>query len=380
MAQVTNYQCLSCGGPLQFGADTGKLDCEYCGSSFSVEEVEAYYAEKDAAATQEKAAADARQEASSGEEWNTANLSDDWGEDGKGMKAYSCPSCTAELICDETTAATSCPYCGNPTVVPGQFSGMLKPDFVIPFKLKREDAVAALKQHYKGRPFLPKAFKDGNHLEEVKGVYVPFWLFDGTADCNAMYHCDRDHVYSEGDYTVTRTDHFHVTRGGNIAFEKIPVDASRKMPDDYMDSIEPFDYTELKPFSNAYLPGFLADKYDVTVEESSARADERAETATKMCIRGSVLGYTRMVEVSCDVQLHRGEVKYALLPVWLLTTKWKGENYLFAMNGQTGKFVGNLPVDKGKKRLTFAAVYAAALAVTAGVMLTAGGLLSLLGM
>ena len=389
MAKITNYQCPACGGPLQFGADTGKVGCEYCGSAYTVEEIEALYAEKDAQAAAEQAAADAdrepeeteaAQEASGDGAWNTSNLTDDWGSDTPGMRAYSCPSCGAELLCEETTAATSCPYCGNTTVVPGQLGGMLKPDFVIPFKLKREDAVAALKKHYKGRPFLPSAFKDDNHLQEVKGVYVPFWLFDGTADCSAMYHCDRDHIYDEGDYTVTRTDHFHVTRGGNIAFEKIPVDASRKMPDDYMDSIEPFDYSELKPFSTAYLPGFLADKYDVTVEESSARADERAETATKMCIRGSVLGYTRMTEISCDVQLHRGEVKYAMLPVWLLTTKWKGENYLFAMNGQTGKFVGNLPVDKGKKRLTFAVVYAAALAVTAGVMLTAGGLLSLLGM
>ena len=60
------------------------------------------------------------------------------------MKAYNCPSCGAELICDASTAATSCPYCGNPTVVPGQFSGALKPDYVIPFKLSKEDAVAAL--------------------------------------------------------------------------------------------------------------------------------------------------------------------------------------------------------------------------------------------
>ena len=194
MAQITNYQCPACGGPLQYGADTGKLGCEYCGSAFSVAEIEAFYAEKDAIAAQEKATADTKREDPAGEQWNTANLSDNSGEEGKGLRAYNCPSCTAELLCDETTAATSCPYCGNTTVVPGQISGMLKPDFVIPFKLKKEAAVAALKEHYKGRPFLPKAFKDANHLEEVKGVYVPFWLFDGTADCSAVYHCDRDHV------------------------------------------------------------------------------------------------------------------------------------------------------------------------------------------
>ena len=85
-------------------------------------------------------------------------------------------SCGAELICDENTAATSCPYCGNPTVVPGQFSGQLRPDFIIPFKLSKEDAVKALKDHYKGKIFLPKSFTQENHVQEIQGIYVPFWM------------------------------------------------------------------------------------------------------------------------------------------------------------------------------------------------------------
>ena len=109
-------------------------------------------------------------------------MSDDWGDDADAMRAYSCPSCGAELICDETTAATSCPYCGNPTVVPGKFAGALKPEYVLPFKLAKEDAVKALKAHYKGKPFLPKAFSAENHVQEIKGVYVPFWMFDGEAE------------------------------------------------------------------------------------------------------------------------------------------------------------------------------------------------------
>ena len=100
-------------------------------------------------------------------DWDTSGFSEDWGEEGERMKAYSCPSCGAELLCDESTAATSCPYCGNPTVVPGQFSGTLKPDFVLPFRLSKEDAVKALKEHYKGKIFLPKAFTNENHMQEI---------------------------------------------------------------------------------------------------------------------------------------------------------------------------------------------------------------------
>lgn len=385
--QVTNYQCPACTGPLQFNAETGKLGCEFCGTAYEVAEIEALYAEKDAAAAENKAVADAKREKSKAakangdsDAWDLSGLNDDWGADAGNMRAYNCPSCTAELICDENTAVTSCPYCGNPTVVPGQFSGTLKPDFVIPFKVKKEQAVEALKKHYEGKPFLPKAFKDKNHIEEIKGVYVPFWLFNGEADCEAVYDCGRTHTYRSGSYDVIHTDHFEVLREGSVSFSRIPVDGSTKIPDDYMDSIEPFDYTELKPFSTGYMPGFLADKYDVSAEDCSRRADERAKNTAESCLRASVVNYSSVLERHKNIQLHRGEVKYALLPVWLLSTRWNGQNWLFAMNGQTGKFVGKLPVDKKKKWSMFAAVYAAAAAVTAVIMLFPGGLLQLMGL
>lgn len=342
--QITNYQCPACTGPLQFSPQTGKVTCDYCGSSYELAEIEALYKEKDENAAQAAAAA----ESSVGGEWDLSGLSDDWGEDGTGMKVYNCPSCTAQLICDETTAATSCPYCGNPTVVPGQFTGALKPDFVIPFKQDKDAAVAALKKHYGKRVFLPKAFTEKNHIEKIQGVYVPFWLFDAEAQGSANYQASRSVTFTRGDYRITETSHYFVSREGTLSFERIPVDASSKMPDGHMDSIEPYDYSELKPFSPAYLPGFLADKYDVTVEQSQARADTRCEGTMESELRNTVHGYTTVVPTGQSIRLRRGKVHYALLPVWLLHTKWNGQDFLFAMNGQTGKMAGDLPVDKKK--------------------------------
>lgn len=385
-AQVTNYKCPACTGPLQFDAESGNLICEYCGSTHSVAEIEALYAQKDEeAAEAQQEAEEKREEAAeaaehAGEDWDTSGLSDDWGTDAEGMRVYNCPSCGAQLICDETTAATSCPYCDNPTIVPGQFSGMLKPDYVIPFKLKKEQAIAALKKHYEGKVLLPNAFKSNNHLEEIKGIYVPFWLFDGAAEGSVQYEATKVRKYRSGDYEITDTSYYDVQRAGKVNFEKIPVDGSKKMPDDYMDSLEPYDYSELKPFSTAYLPGYMADKYDVTVEESSKRADTRAENTTADCMRNTVSGYVGVIEKNRNIQLKRGEVKYALLPVWILNTKWNGKKYLFAMNGQTGKFVGDLPIDKNKKTRIFAAVYGITALVIAVIMLFAGGLLDLLMM
>ncbi len=359
--QVTNYQCPSCTGPLHFSGASGRLECEYCGVSYDVAEIEALYAEKEkkAAAAQqtaEEGGAGQGAPATDGSSWDTSDFCEDWGAEGDGMRVYGCPSCGAQLICEESTAAASCPYCGNPTVVPGQFSGALRPDFIIPFKLGKEDAVKALKSHYKGKFFLPKSFTGENHVQEIRGIYVPFWMFDGEAEGDAHYEATRSRTYRSGDYEVTETKHYDVYRAGTVTFEKVPVDASSKMPDDHMDSIEPYDYTELKPFSTAYLPGFLADKFDVTVEQSRQRADQRCEGTLASALRSTVKRYDICILRDSSVHLRRGKVHYALMPVWMLNTRWHGKDFLFAMNGQTGKLVGDLPVSWGKFWGLFAAI------------------------
>ena len=340
--------------------ESGKLECEYCGSNFEAAEIEVLYADKE-----EKAAA-AMQAAEEGEagrraadydsDWDTSGLSGDWGAENDNMRSYSCPSCGAELICDNSTAATSCPYCGNPTVVPGQFSGVLRPDFIIPFKLSKEDAVKALKAHYKGKFLLPKKFTRENHVQEIQGIYVPFWLFDGEAEGDARYEATRSYTYESGGYKVTETKHYEIYRSGSVAFEKVPVDASSKLSDEHMDSIEPYNYKELRAFSTAYLPGFLADKFDVTVEQCRQRADLRCEGTFTRAMRKTIKRYDTCTLKELNVRLKRGKVQYTLLPVWVLNTKWRGKDFLFAMNGQTGKLVGDLPVHWGKLCGIFAAI------------------------
>ena len=351
--QITNHKCPACTGPLHFDGASGKLKCDYCDSSFTVEEIEALYADEEKKA--QEATEQAMEEDPIQEEDADWEMSEDtdWGED---LKAYNCPSCGAELICDETTAATSCPYCGNPTIIPGQFGGTLKPDYVIPFKLGKEDAKKALKQYYKGKKFLPKDFMNENHLDEIKGIYVPFWLFDGEISADIRFHATRVHRRRSGNTEITTTEHYSIRRAGTVPFCKIPVDGSTKMPDEHMDAVEPYDYSELKPFSTAYLPGFLADKYDVPAEQSSVRANERASNTAYDVMRNSVSGYATCTPVNKALSLKKGSVKYALLPVWVLNTKWKDKNFLFTMNGQTGKLIGNLPVDWGKYWIWFACI------------------------
>ena len=348
--QITNYQCPACGGPLKFDPASGRLTCEYCGSDYATAEIEALYRDKDREAEQAAKKA-ARKPAPEGSHWSEAEAA--------GLKVYNCPSCGAELICDGTTAATSCPYCGNPSIVPGQLGGALRPDWVIPFKLDKAEAVQALKKHYRRRPLLPKLFSEQNHLEEIKGVYVPFWLFDGFTEGSVTYKAEKVRHYSQGNYSVTETSHYQVLRGGSVQFARIPADGSSKMPDAHMEAIEPYDMTALQPFSTAFLPGYLADKYDIDATASRPRAESRAEKSTIDAFRDTVEGYSSVTTQNADVAFRTSDTRYALLPVWLLSTTWQGKNFLFAMNGQTGKLIGDLPVSKGRAWAWFLGLWAA---------------------
>ena len=357
--QNVNYQCPCCTGPLHYSGTSERLECDYCGSSFSVEEIKALYSGKEesaqaasAAAMQAEAAAQAAGENENAEYFESEPQYD------ADLKVYSCPSCGAELVFDATTAATSCPYCGNPTIIPGQYNGDFRPDYVIPFKLDRETAIASLKNFYKDKKLLPKAFSNENHIEEIKGVYVPFWLIDGSAVFDMDYEGTKVSSMRGPREIVTFTDYYDVRRTGALPFSRIPVDASSKMPDAHMDSIEPYDYSALKPFSTAYLPGFMADKYDLSVDECMDRVKVRAVNTTESLVDGDAAsgGYATCVRRGGNIDVKRTGYKQALLPVWLLSTTWKGNRYLFAMNGQTGKFIGDLPVDNGRYWATLAKI------------------------
>ena len=376
---INTYQCPACTGPLHFGAGSGKLECEYCGSSFEIAEVEALYARQTPAAskltcpacktvlncdTGEKEAtcpgcgAEFEVEAllayaARKEEKKPDNMTWDTQAGGQwqqgetdGLRVYSCKTCGGEIVADETTGATHCPYCGNPVVLSGHFAGSLKPDLVIPFKVDKKAAIAALNNHYKGKRLLPKVFKDQNHIEEVKGLYVPVWLFDADADAQVEYEATKVRTWSDSDYNYTETRHYAVLRGGTLGFADVPVDGSTKMDDTLMESIEPFDITGAVPFQAAYLPGYLADKYDVDADASIGRANERIKRSTEEAFRSTVIGYTSVTTVDSNVRLENGRAKYALLPVWILNTQWNGQKFTFAINGQTGKIAGDLPMDK----------------------------------
>ncbi len=333
---MQEFICPSCGGKIVFDSESQKMKCPYCDTEFEIDTLKQF--DEDFKAT---AADDSM-------EWNT-DAGNEWAEgEAEGMRVYTCKNCGGEIVGDETLASTKCPYCDCPVVLTGQFKGdSQKPDFVIPFKIGKEAAKSGLLNHYKGKRLLPRIFKDKNHIDEIRGLYVPFWLFDADANANIRYLCTKVRTWSDSKYIHTDTSYFSAIRAGSLGFEKVPVDGSEKMPNDLMESLEPFDFSEAVDFKTAYLSGYMADRYDVDAKQSIARANERVKNSTESAFAKTVEGYSSVTPQGSTVNISNGTAKYALYPVWILNTSWKDKKYTFAMNGQTGKFVGDLPLDKG---------------------------------
>ena len=354
MAGMLEYKCPCCDGAIQFDSTTQKMKCPYCDTEFEVDALKGYDE-------------DLKDQKPSKMNWATPGGS--WAEgEPAGLHTYVCKSCGGEIVGDDTMGASACPFCGNPIVLTGQFAGDLRPDLIIPFKLDKKAAKAKLQEHLKGKTLLPRVFRSQNHIDEIKGVYVPFWLFDSDADAQLRFTATRTRCWSDSKYDYTETNYYSVRRDGTLGFDAVPVDGSSKIEDDLMESIEPFAMQDAIPFQTAYLAGYVADKYDVSAEDSIERANKRIRRSTEETFQQTVTGYDSVKVDNSSIQLHGGKAKYALFPVWLLSTSWRGENYLFAMNGQSGKFVGDLPVDKGAARKWMLGLTAALSAASYGVM------------
>ena len=353
---LQEFKCPHCGGPVAFDPGVQELACPFCESVINI----AAFENIDDGDPQEQ---ENLEWGYSGEQWREGEQ--------EGLLVYSCRSCGGEIVGDETLGASTCPFCGNPVVMTAQFSGTLRPELVIPFKLGKEEALKALQKHYLGKKLLPKVFKDANHLDEVKGVYVPFWLFDAKADAHIEYNATKLRSWSDSRYDYVETSAYRIIRGGNIGFADVPVDGSKAINDEMMESIEPFNVKEGVDFQTAYLAGYFANKYDVDSDESMTRANERIRSSTASAFASTVTGYTTVNTSRTNIKLDESKVRYALLPVWLLSTSWNGQNFLFAMNGQTGKFAGDLPVDKKAARNWFWGIFGAVAASLTAVSMIA---------
>lgn len=347
---TTVLKCPGCGSSLPYNAEKGLWVCETCGAEFSEEEI--------LKMTEAKSDADIDINKSDYKEDTTPD------PDQPQLNLYRCQNCGAEMVTDENTASTFCVYCGSTGILKSRLEGKFRPKYVIPFSTTKQQAIAAYNGLRKKRFLAPKEFGQRENIEKITGVYIPFWLYDGQSEgyIDGERH-ELAKTWREGDYKCSQTNVYHEYREGMESFERVPADGSEKFDDNLMDSIEPFKFEALVPFNYSYLSGFLAEKYDVSAEDNEDRANLRMNNSLKQSLTSTINGV--LVSSKEDINCKIENVDYVLLPVWMLNTFVKGKPYSFAMNGQTGKIVGDIPISKGKSALFFLILFALGFGIAA---------------
>lgn len=325
--KAQDNKCPACNASIGWNAKEQKFKCEYCSSSYTLEEMQAY----------ENAAS----------EQNNIKVDLEEIKESDNLVSYTCKNCGAEIISDENNIATFCVYCGNTAILKQKIDSGISPNYIIPFKNTKEDAKNAYNNLLKGKKFLPKQFSDNKNIEKITGIYIPFWAYDVTIDGEVDFKSEDKREWTSGDYKYEEIKTYDVTIDGHYDYSKILCDASKHFQDDLMDSIAPYKFEDLKDYNHAYLSGFLADKYDVPFEEAYERAKERSVN-TAISQAQSKTGHSSDSYRGNRYKVENTKTYYIMLPVWMLNTKYEDKIYTFAMNGQTGKLVGNLPMDKTK--------------------------------
>lgn len=301
--------CPNCGGALLYDPKRGLMKCNQCNGIIHP---------KDMAEGERK-------------EGSTYNLETEY------MKTnlYSCTSCGAGLMINDSEISTFCSFCGQPTIVFDRVSEELKPDCILPFSIDDKQAIELVKKKFRRRLLVPREIKKLT-VDKIRGIYVPHWLF-------SIHFRRRANLIASG---ATGID-AKVYREAEADYDMIPICATKKVDVDLLHRIEPFGLTLLKPFQSEYLSGFYADRQEVLLEQAENAAVHKSSMYMNQTLMTSCqTGLGRIVEHIAEYYV-KG-IDYVLLPVWFLTLTYQGEAHTILVNGQTGKVAGSIPTSRWK--------------------------------
>lgn len=338
---IISYKCPNCDGELIFDPVTQNYKCEYCMSGFTQAELEEM--KPDSTAEQTVVSEQTvESEQTSQDEQTTQGQQED-------AVIYTCPSCGAEIVTDNTTAATFCYYCHNPVVLSGRLSGEFMPDQVIPFAFDKKQAEQKFLDFVHSKKFIPKAFFRKQQIEKLSGVYFPYWVYECTMDGTMDAQGTNIRVWRSGDMEYTETKYYSIEREGTVSLSQLSKNALQKANQQLAEGVLPYDMKEIKEFHMGYLSGFLAEKRDIEQESMRQAVSQEVKDYGKHLLRDTISGYSGVNINSCNLNITAEKWSYVLLPVWTLTYKARnGKLYYYSMNGQTGKTFGELPVDYKK--------------------------------
>jgi len=329
---MQKFNCHTCGAELYWDAEVGALKCKYCDSVFQPSDFEDATINADPTVdTTIDAAYTNSQEAAI-----------------EGMVVYKCTNCGAEVVTSETTMATTCAYCGRAISLTNKSAGEFRPDKVLPFKITKEKATDIYKKYIKSSPLIPKLFSEEQTIQKMQGLYVPFFLHSANLDASCNIQAENIQSSRRGDDKVEHHSVYRIDLDMNGSYEKIPTDASKKIENKLMDNLEPFDLKVLTDFNPAFMAGYFAEQPDEKAEDTIDRASNRMESAMKEKMKEVAGNYSQKTMTSYRGDFLNKSAEYVMLPIWLLNVEYKEQMYTFAINGDTGKAVGKLPISKPK--------------------------------
>lgn len=364
---IVNYKCPNCAAPLKFNPDKQVFSCEYCMSEFTEQNIQQIYAERESKVNKQEQAEQQAQQAKNAQKNKNAQNSAEQKQEEEAV-VYNCPSCGAVVMTTASTAATTCFYCQNPVVLGGRLSGNFKPDRVIPFALSKEKAVEKFLGMCKKKKFLPKDFASEKQIEKMSGVYFPYWYIDEQKQANMTAKGNKIRTWRVGNKRYTETSVYQLERSGDLIIKNVFERALKSQDRDMLQCVHPFDLTQSKPFAMSYLSGFQAEKRDIERAEINDAVQQQMHEYGKQLLKDTMSGYSGVVVQHYDDTTELESWNYTLLPVWIVTYKYKDKIYPFAINGQTGKTFGMLPTSKGKL-----AILAAIITLAVFIIGTIGG-------
>jgi hypothetical protein len=340
-ATTATFPCKSCGASLKYKPGTAHLVCEYCGAMNDINPPAAPIEEEDYESVLANAAT---------------------GTDQLTITAVKCQTCGATSSIDPKIASSLCPYCTSPLITANAVDEkMIRPKSLLPFLLDETKAKSEFQKWIDKLWFAPSALtKAVLQADRFKGVYIPFWTYDSQTQ--SQYVGEQGiYYYTEEQYTetdskgnsVNRTRQVRHTRWYPVAgqvdffFDDILICASRSLPVNYVNKLEPWDLDHLTPFDEKYLSGFICEKYQVDLREGFELAKKEMANVLTTKVRQSIGGDDQRV-ISIDTAYSGITFKHLLLPVYVSAYSFKGKVFHFLVNARTGEVQGERPWSAGK--------------------------------
>ncbi len=330
------YKCPGCGANLKYDSSTKGLHCEYCGYEFKI----------DGKVSSEE------------NDFSKVDLKQTW--DKEVHKAV-CKNCGANIILDQNDITKDCPFCSTPLVLSTDELVGLKPDRVIPFSISQETGIENYRKWIKKRFFAPAKVKKDIPNPLLYSVYIPSWTYDSDTITSYKGRLGRRYTKTVGSgknrRTVTYVKYFRISGIEQIKFDDVLICSGKKINQDELSKIQPFNTNSSFEFDNRYIVGHTTEHYSLELKDGWNNATQIMENY----IRSSILSryhYDVVDYLKLNTSHNKITYKYVVLPIWICHYTFHKRKYRFLVNGETGKVVGKYP--KSILRISFVVILAIA--------------------